>query len=405
MITKNPKNIIGFSLLGAGMIAGLVSVGYVLMVGHAHAYNLSRQIPWGILISTYVFFAVSCSGLCLVSSLGHVFGVQEFEVIGKRAILVAILTLLTGFGVIAMELDHPFRMAIWVILSPNLSSAIWWMGTLYGLYLVLLCIELYAFMKEKHRLASMVGLVGFFVAVSACSNLGAVFGLLDARPFWHGSYLPIFFIISALVSGSALLALIVYFNHSLRGIELSPQYKKFMLTLGRLQALLLGILIFFVVWRTIPGLYAKYPGIYEATMAAITGNLSVNFWFFEVLLDLVLPFVLLVNHSTRTPFGVMLAGLLTTIGVFFMRYDMVIAGQIVPMRKISGENGTTLLHYTPSIAEMGIVLGAFCACLFCYILIERKINLNPGGASLTHSPHAENEEVPEQTRAFNILSN
>ena len=140
-------------------------------------------------------------------------------------------------------------------------------------------------------------------------------------------------------------------------------------------------------------------------MAAITGNLSVNFWFFEVLLDLVLPFVLLVNHSTRTPFGVMLAGLLTTIGVFFMRYDMVIAGQIVPMRKISGENGTTLLHYTPSIAEMGIVLGAFCACLFCYILIERKINLNPGGASLTHSPHAENEEVPEQTRAFNILSN
>ena len=377
-IKTNSKDFIGFSLLGLGIAAGLSSVGYVLMVGHSHAYNLTRQIPWGILISTYVFFAVSCSGLCLVSSLGHVFGIREFEPIGKRAILVAILTLLTGFGVIAMELDHPFRMALWVILSPNPSSGIWWMGTRYGLYLVLLCIELYAFIKEKHRLASMVGLVGFVVAVCACSNLGAVFGLLDARPFWHGSYLPIFFIISALVSGSALLALIVYFNHSLRGIELSPQYKKFMGTLGRLQSLLLGILIFFVVWRTIPGLYAKYPGIYEATMAAITGHLSVNFWFFEALLGLVVPFVLLVNRSTRTPFGVMLAGLLTTIGIFFMRYDMVVAGQIVPMRNSSGGDATVLLHYIPSVAEMGIVLGAICACLFCYILIERNFNLNPG---------------------------
>jgi len=366
----------GFSVLGLGMVLGLMSVGYVLIVGHSHAYNLTRQIPWGILISTYVFFAVSCSGLCLVSSLGHVFGFKEFEAIGKRAILVAILTLLTGFGVIAMELDHPFRMAIWVILSPNPSSAIWWMGTLYGLYLVLLCIELYAFMKEKHRLASIIGLVGFVTAISACSNLGAVFGLLEARPFWHGPYLPIFFILSALVSGCALLALIVYFNHSLRGIEMPLQYKNLMIILGKLQALLLGILIFFVIWKTIPGLYEKYPGIYEATMAALSGRLSVNFWFFEAFLGLVVPFILLLNRSTRTPFGVMLAGLLTTIGVFFMRYDMVIAGQIVPMRDSSGSGPTGLLHYIPSVAEIGIVIGSVCACLFVYILIEKKFNLS-----------------------------
>jgi Ni/Fe-hydrogenase subunit HybB-like protein len=376
---QKSKNIMGLSLLGFGTFLGLMSVGYVLMVGHSHAYNLTRQIPWGILISTYVFFAVSCSGLCLVSSLGHVFGIKEFEIIGKRAILVAILALLTGFGVIAMELDHPFRMAIWVILSPNPSSAIWWMGTLYGLYLVLLCIELYAFIKNKHKLASIVGLVGFVVAISACSNLGAVFGLLEARPFWHGSYLPIFFILSALVSGAALLALIVYFNHSLRRIEMPPQYKNLMITLGKLQALLLGILIFFVIWKIIPGLYEKYPGIYEATMATLTGKLSFNFWFFEAFLGLVVPFIILLNHSTRTPFGVMLAGLFTTIGVFFMRYDMVIAGQIVPMRDSSGGGATGLLHYIPSVAEMGIVIGSVCACLFVYIFIEKKFDLSPVG--------------------------
>ena len=114
----------------------------MLSVGHLQAYNLTREVPWGILISTYVFFVVSSTGLCLVSSLGHVFGIKQFELIGKRAIILAILTLLTGFGTIAMELNHPFRMIIWVMLSPNLASPIWWMGTLYGAYLFFMAIFL-----------------------------------------------------------------------------------------------------------------------------------------------------------------------------------------------------------------------------------------------------------------------
>ncbi len=129
VLAKKPVNLAWFTMLTTGVLAGLIAIAYVLYVGHVHAYNLTREISWGILISTYVFFVVSSTGLCLVSSLGHVFGIKQFELIGKRAILLAILTLLTGFGTIAMELNHPIRMAIWVILSPNFSSPIWWMGT------------------------------------------------------------------------------------------------------------------------------------------------------------------------------------------------------------------------------------------------------------------------------------
>jgi Ni/Fe-hydrogenase subunit HybB-like protein len=138
-------------------------------------------------------------------------------------------------------------------------------------------------------------------------------------------------------------------------------------------------MIFFIFWKTIPGLYEKYPGIYKATTAIVTGKLSFNFWFFEVFLGLTVPFILLLNGSTRTPFGVMLAGLLTTIGIFFMRYDMVIAGQIVPMRGISGTGSADLLHYIPSLAEMGIVIGSVSACLLAYIMIEKKFDLSTVG--------------------------
>jgi Ni/Fe-hydrogenase subunit HybB-like protein len=364
-----------FALLGTGVAAGIAAVIYVLSVGHLHAYNLTREVPWGILISTYVFFVVSSTGLCLVSSLGHVFGVRQFELIGKRAIILAILTLLTGFGTMAMELNHPIRMLIWVMLSPNLASPIWWMGTLYGIYLVLLCIEFYALMKGNHRMAAMIGLLGFLAAVTAHSNLGAVFGLLEARPFWHGSFLPIYFILSAMVSGGALLAMIVYFNNTFRGQVIPENEHTFMQALGKLQALLLGILIFFVIWKIIPGLYGKPPGKFEATMAVLTGPLAINFWLFEVLIGLAIPFVILIRPETRTTFGVMTAGLLSTVGIFFMRYDLVVAGQLVPMRLDKGENGAVLLHYIPSVAEITIVTGAICLCVLLYVIAERKLDL------------------------------
>ncbi len=88
---------------------------------------------WGLLIVMYVFFVVSSTGLCIISSIGHVFGIKEFQQIGRRAIVGAIITILSGFAVIGLEIGHPVRMMIYNVLSPGLTSAIWWMGTLYGL--------------------------------------------------------------------------------------------------------------------------------------------------------------------------------------------------------------------------------------------------------------------------------
>ena len=220
-----PSPKLWFGLLGSGVVIGIIGVLNVLINGHAHVYNVTREIPWGILIATYVFLVVSSTGLCLVSSLGHVFGFEKFEFIGKRAIILAIITLLCGFGTIGMEINHPIRLGIYAIISPNFSSAIWWMGTLYGLYLVLLAGELYFLMKGMHKGAFALGMAGFIAAVSAHSNLGAVFGLLEARPYWHGSFLPIYFILSALVSGGAIVSMIVYFNHKERGTAMPQRYE------------------------------------------------------------------------------------------------------------------------------------------------------------------------------------
>jgi molybdopterin-containing oxidoreductase family membrane subunit len=375
ILKHRPSQKLWYGLLGSGVVIGLAGVLNVLFNGHAHVYNVTREIPWGILIATYVFLVVSSTGLCLVSSLGHVFGIEKFEFIGKRAIILAIITLLCGFGTIGMEINHPIRLGIYALISPNFSSAIWWMGTLYGLYLVLLSGELYFLMKGMHKGAFALGMAGFIAAISAHSNLGAVFGLLEARPFWHGSFLPIYFILSALVSGGAIVSMIVYFNHKESGTPMPQRYEEFMGTLGKLQALFLTILIFFVIWKIIPGLYGHPPEKFEATMASLTGPLAFNFWFFEVLLGMLIPVVILLNPRTRTPSGVMWAGLLSTCGIFFMRYDLVVAGQLFSMREGAADLTNGLLHYTPSITELAIVVGAISLCLFLYSLAERFLPL------------------------------
>lgn len=373
--TKKPGELLWFALLGLGMLVGAAAALMVLTKGHSHMYNVTREIPWGILISTYVFFVVSSTGLCLVSSLGHVFGIEQFELIGRRAILLAIITLLTGFGTIAMEINHPIRMAIYVILSPNFESPIWWMGTLYGIYLLLLVGEFYFLMRNHHKGAMTMGLLGFVAAVTAHSNLGGVFGLLEARPFWHGSFLPIYFILSALVSGGALISIIVYYNYQFRKIPLPKRYPQFINTLAKLQALFLMILTFFVTWKIIPGLYGRPPEKFEATMALLTGPLAFNFWFFEVLIGMLIPIALLLNQKFRTPFGVMLAGVFCTVGIFFMRYDLVLGGQLVPMRDNGQDLLGGLLAYTPSLAEYAIVGGALATCMFLYTLAEKMLDL------------------------------
>lgn len=370
-----PSLPIWLGLLGIGCLIGAAGVVNVLLHGHAEAYNVSREVPWGILISTYVFLVVTTTGLCLISSLGHVFGIKKFEFIGKRAILLAILTLLCGFATIGMELNHPIRMGIYAIISPNFTSGIWWMGTLYGAYLGLLCGEFYFLMRGHHKGAYALGVAGFVSAVAANSNLGAVFGMLEARPYYDGPFFPTFIILSSLVAGGAAISILVYFSQKESGVPMPQRYEEFMATLGKLQALFLTILVFLLVWKTILGLYGQPPEKYQATMALLTGPLAFNFWFFEVLLGLLIPVVMLFSRRTRTPLGVMWAGILATCGLFFMRYDMVVAGQLVTMREGTAHLVNGLLQYVPSLSEVAIVVGAISLCLFLYTLAEQLLPL------------------------------
>lgn len=359
-------------LLAAFTVIGIGFGLHAMIVGYHQVYGVSREVPWGLALAGYVFFVVTSTGLCLVSSIGHVFGFQAFKPIAKRSVFLAIATIIAGFLVIAFEIENPWRMAVYNITSPNLTSSIWWMGTLYGAYLFFMLIEFALLQVSRHKIAGMFGLLGVIAGVAAHSNLGAVFGLLNAREFWHGPYMPIYFITSAMMSGCAAVIFFHWLGYKINGWKMSEELQHSLRSVAKLGALLYIVIMFFTTWKFISGVYGQIPGKYEAIMALVSGPYSMNFWFGEVALGLAIPLFIILAVRARNLTAMAFGSLCSIIGIFVMRYDLVVVGQIIPgYHELGIVNMPHILPYTPTLHEWMVTLAGFTFCGVLFMLGER----------------------------------
>jgi len=363
-----------YALLGLSALIVIIAAMFgvnAMYVGYSHVYGIYREIPWGILISGYIFFVVTSTGLCIISSIGHVFGVKSLLPITKRSVYLSLVTLLAGFMLIFFDLENPFRMAIWNVFSPNLTSNIWWMGTLYGIYIVFMTFEIFLLLLKRYRYAMIAGLLGLISEVSACSNLGAVFGMLHGREFWYGPYVSIFLIASGAVSGCAAIIFFTYFAYRIRNERFDKPMELALQAVGKIWALLLAVLMFIVTWNIITG-FAGGEGKVLAMKEFLFGKYAVNFWLFEVLLGMVAPFFLLLISKFRNLNQMFVASILGLIGIFFMRVDLVVVGQIVShFFEYKVVDFPVILEYHPSVYEIMLIIGACAFCIFSFLIGEK----------------------------------
>ncbi len=358
--------------LGLVTIVGVGAGVHSLVVGHEHTFGVTREVPWGILIGTYVFFVVTSTGLCIVSSIGHVFGFQNFEPIAKRSVFLSIATLVAGFLVITFEIENTWRMPVGNVIGANLTSNIWWMGTLYGAYLLFMILEFVMLQKHLHKVAMACGLLGLLSGVVAHSNLGAVFGLLNGREFWHGPYMPIYFIASAAMSGCVAIIFFTYIAYVSNNWLMSGEMKKAMESVAKLAALMMAVIIFFTSWKIIAGITGHPPGKYESMELLLHGKYSTNFWGGEILMGMVLPFFIILLVRGKNMAAIFLASLLGIIGIFIMRYDLVIVGQLIPHYHGMGlVDYPEYFSYSPTLHENLVVAGGVAFCFMMFLLGEK----------------------------------
>ncbi|MDP2852721.1 MAG: NrfD/PsrC family molybdoenzyme membrane anchor subunit [Smithellaceae bacterium] len=375
VIHGGPVYLVFLSFFIVLFLAGVVSGVYSLFIeGSRHAYGTYREIPLALLIATYIFFVVASTGLCLVSSIGHVFGNRDFLPIAKRSVLLALITIISGFLVIGLEIENPFRMMLYLFTSANLSSNIWWMGTLYMLYMIFMAVEFILLMRESHRIAAFFGFLSVLAGVSAHSNLGGIFAMLSGRDVWYGPFLPVYFILSAMMTGSAFIILFSIVAQKLRGQGMNEDEQKSLALVSKLAMLMIAAVAFLTIWKMITmttGGETRLITLHET----ISGSHAFSFWVLEIACGLVIPFALLL-WSRGTKRGLMLvASGLMIFSIFFMRLDLVVMAQIVPLYWELGVREFSQLHtYSPTWKEILVAFGGIGFCGMAFLLGEKVFN-------------------------------
>jgi molybdopterin-containing oxidoreductase family membrane subunit len=355
------------------MLMTLVGVGgglYAQYVGHHHAFANTREMPWGILISNYAYFAIISTGLCLLAVMSHIFGNNRLTPLANRMVYLSIVVIFGGFAIIGLELENPHRMLLYNMLSPNLTSNIWWMGTLYSMAVGFMFVEFYLILTKRYSLAVTLGVFGALSEVAANTNLGAVFATLSSRPFWYGSQLPIYFLASAVMTGAAAIILFTHFAYKMRSEKIDADTLAGMQGAGKVMFATLVLIAVATAWKFIACFVGGTEDARLAALSLLQGPLATNFWVFEITIGMLFPLAIMALSGMKGVQALSTAALMILVGAYFQRYDLVVAGQLVP-QYMGWDNLPTYFSYLPSAAEFLVGMGGFGIVGVGFILGER----------------------------------
>ena len=354
----------------AGLSIGIWGAVTLLSNGHATT-GTGDQIPWGIFVPGYVFFVAASAG-CVIVSLGYALGITRLELVMKRAVFLAIVTLVAGGILILLDLGSPHKV-FYFIISPNFQSPMWWMSVFYILlYLTLLLIEFYFIHTGNVKRLRMLSIIVALSAIAVHSTLGAIFGFAFARTYFGGAFAPVYFILIAVVIGTALLLFVTILQYKLTRTTMSRELHKLVLDLGKFLGVVVGLTIFFTLWRDLAGIRSTIA----TTSLAYEHILSVWwYWVIVILMGLIIPLVLLYNPKTRNLNGIIASSILVLVGMFAARFEYTLGGQIAPVLQGLKHLGYPLGSYSATFVEIAVVILAFAVSALLYTLGTRKLAL------------------------------
>ena len=191
------------------LVGWIVLLSALIIVGIFGAWqHLGRSeaasIPWGLLVPSYVFFALAATGSSLVNSIFAVFDVERFKPIIKRGIWLSLMLIIPAGIFIILDLGRAYQAGnLYLLFHP--SSRLAWMGVLYLILGLSLLLELIVVIREERmpkRAPLLMGIIVLAVTLGVSTNLGALFGAVTAKPLWSSHFLALHFIVSALMVGA-----------------------------------------------------------------------------------------------------------------------------------------------------------------------------------------------------------
>lgn len=359
-------------------LVGAVSVVIWLMEGFA-ATNLTSAVPWGSWIAFYLYFLGLSAGSFLLSTLVYVFGWDQFERIGRSALLSAIISMGVGLAFVGADLGRLERSGN-VLLYFHWTSPLSWEVRFYVMYIALLIAELVlairlhkGISRNPERARSwmrVLGIIGIPLAIFGVhGGTGTIFAVVKARGMWFGGIFPVIFVVSAMVSGTALLIVIYYLQRRGSGQQVDAGMVR---GLASVLVALLLVDLSLTFYEYIVPLLAFQPHDGDVIRTITTGPMWWSFWIIQLALGMVLPAAVLLSRRLRARPGIVAAASgLVLLGVVGVRFNIVIPAFIPAILDGLPDNS-----YVPNTLEWALSAGFVAAAALVYSLAAEVLPIH-----------------------------
>jgi len=321
-------------------------------------------LQWSVLIVLYPFITGLVAGAFILASLERVFRVEAVKPTYRLALLTALSFLLVAPLPLQLHLGHPERSPE-MYFTPHSTSAMAMFGYVYLWYLMaVLVLEIWLDYRRDivllsqtakgpvrwiyrlmtlgssniserslhidERVGWVVTLIGIPSAFLLHGYVGFIFGSIKANPWWSSPLMPVVFIFSAMVSGVAGVMLLYMAITKIR---------KRMIDMRCVDTIAMYLFYIFIIDFSLEMLDLIHR-VYEADESFRSLNFMVHTKLYfshivvQIFLGTVTPLILLfVTQVVKLPEIVrkrmyVIAGCLALVGIFAMRWNVVIGGQL-----------------------------------------------------------------------------
>jgi predicted membrane protein len=329
-----------------------------------YIYPNEIELHWSILIVLYPYITGLVAGAFILASLERVFKVEVLKPTYHLALLTALSFLIVAILPLVSHLGHPFR-AYEIMTTPQGKSAMAIFGFIYLWYLmVVLLLEIWFDYRRdlvlwsqeskgiKSRIFKILTLgvtdlskktvdwdekLGYIITVVGIPSafllhgyVGFIFGSIKANPWWSTVLMPVIFLFSAMVSGIAMVMFLYMAVSWIRKVKID------MACLDEVGKYLFYVLVLDFTLESLDQVHRIYEAeeSFEILHLLVTGKLTYTLFIFQGLLGTIIPIITLglfrirkPKESIRKPLYLM-ASLLVLMGIFFMRWNVVIGGQL-----------------------------------------------------------------------------
>jgi Ni/Fe-hydrogenase subunit HybB-like protein len=376
------------------------------------AFPNDTHIHWSLMIVMYPYVTGFVAGSFIVTSLYHLFGRQEFRPIARLAMATSFAFLLVAALPLQLHLGHPER-GLNVMVTPNFTSAMAGFGILYSGYLAVLILEVWFVWRGAiierarrsrgalrtlykalalwtydtspeavaidHRAISVLAGIGLPMACMLHGYVGFIFGGIKANPWWSTPLMPVIFLLSAAVSGIALLIVLYQVRSKLTG---QPADQPCVAALARWLWFFLILTITLELLEIIVMAYERSES-WMIVSQLLTTRLQFSYLTMQMIVGGLIPLILLgiavmMNRYLHERLRNMLAttaALLCLLQVFSMRWNIVIGGQLMS-KSLRGLREP----YEPDVYGREGILAAIALIIVPFVILwvfDRLLGVEP----------------------------